>query len=76
MVLDRGGGVGDPFRGKLEGCPAAGDRVPPAPDTGEYRLAGMLAMLQDVLVGTLANLAILLGRTKHIGPFPAKAGTV
>jgi len=35
---------------------------------GEYRLAGMPAFVQNLLIGTLARTATALGRTKNIEP--------
>jgi mannose-6-phosphate isomerase-like protein (cupin superfamily) len=34
----------------------------------EYRLAGMPVLVQDIVFGLLARVAVLLGRTKHITP--------
>jgi len=37
---------------------------------GEYRLAGMPAVVQNLLIGTLARTATVLGRTRNIEPPP------
>jgi hypothetical protein len=40
----------------------------------EYRLAGMPVLVQDLLFGLLARVAVLLGKTKEIAPKDAPAG--
>jgi len=40
---------------------------------GEYRLVGMPLVVQNLLLGTLATLAVLLGKARNIEPLRAKA---
>jgi len=40
---------------------------------GEYRLAGMPAPVQNLLIGALAMLAVLLGKTRNVEPLQGRA---
>ncbi len=42
---------------------------------GEYRLVGMPRPVESLLLGTLATLAVLLGKARNIEPLQARPGT-